>query len=104
MAAGHPGGSDTDQHRAEQSVAVSRLDAASIRICVSDSGAGVADEMQDRLFDSFETSKPEGMGLGLSISRTLIEAHGGNLWLDQARPARFCFNLPIRMQETSNGA
>ena len=88
----------------EIEIAVSRLDAASIRICVSDSGAGVADEMQDRLFDSFETSKPEGMGLGLSISRTLIEAHGGNLWLDQARPARFCFNLPIRMQETSNGA
>ena len=65
-----------------------------LRVCVSDSGHGVAPEMEDRLFDSFATSKPEGMGLGLAISRTLVEAHGGRLWLERARPARFCFTIP----------
>jgi two-component system sensor kinase FixL len=52
--------------------------------------------MEQRLFDSFATSKTEGMGLGLAISRTLVEAHGGELWLDHVRPARFCFTLPTR--------
>ena len=67
-----------------------------VRLCVSDSGHGVEPDMEARLFDSFATSKPEGMGLGLAISRTLVEAHGGQLWLDHARPARFCFTLPIQ--------
>jgi signal transduction histidine kinase len=66
-----------------------------IQICVSDNGNGVSAEMQDRLFESFATSKPEGMGLGLAISRTLVQAHGGELWLASARPAQFCFTLPI---------
>jgi two-component system, LuxR family, sensor kinase FixL len=65
-----------------------------LRVCVSDSGHGVPPEMEGKLFDSFVTSKPEGMGLGLAISRTLVEAHGGELWLDHARPARFCFTVP----------
>lgn len=67
-----------------------------IQICVSDNGGGVGTEMRDRLFESFATSKAEGMGLGLAISRTLVRAHGGELWLADARPARFCFTLPIK--------
>ena len=66
-----------------------------IKVCVTDNGAGVGDEMTSRLFESFATSKPEGMGLGLAISRTLVQAHGGELWLECARPAQFCFTLPI---------
>jgi len=73
-----------------------RIDGNRLRICVRDSGRGVAPEMRERLFDSFATSKPEGMGLGLAISRTLVEAHGGELWLDNQRPTRFCFTLPIQ--------
>lgn len=73
-----------------------RLDQNRLRFCVRDSGPGVTPEMRDRLFDSFATSKPEGMGLGLAISRTLVEAHAGELWLDNMRPTRFCFTLPIR--------
>lgn len=72
-----------------------RLDQRRVRFCVRDSGPGVAPEMRERLFDSFATSKPEGMGLGLAISKTLVEAHGGELWLDNMRPTRFCFTLPI---------
>ena len=74
-----------------------RLDGDRLRVCVRDSGRGVTPEMREHLFDSFATSKPEGMGLGLAISRTLVEAHGGELWLDNQRPTRFCFTLPIRV-------
>jgi signal transduction histidine kinase len=81
-------------------VTARRIDGDRVRVCVRDSGRGVAPEMRDRLFDSFATSKPEGMGLGLAISRTLVEAHGGELWLDNQRPTRFCFSLPIRMSST----
>jgi two-component system sensor kinase FixL len=66
-----------------------------IQVCVADNGAGVGAEMEGRLFESFATSKAEGMGLGLAISRTLVQAHGGELWLASARPAQFCFTLPI---------
>lgn len=66
-----------------------------IRICVSDNGAGLAPEMRERLFQPFATSKVDGMGLGLAISRTLVEAHGGTLTLEGKRPTRFCFTLPI---------
>jgi len=66
-----------------------------IQVCVTDNGVGVGAEMADRLFESFATSKPEGMGLGLAISRTLVQAHGGELWLANTRPTQFCFTLPI---------
>lgn len=85
-------------------ITASRREPDRVRLCVSDSGHGVAPEMEGRLFDSFATSKPEGMGLGLAISRTLVEAHGGELWLDHARPARFCFTLPILEAGANPGA
>jgi two-component system sensor kinase FixL len=72
-----------------------RYDDDLIQVCVSDNGAGIIAEMEDRLFESFATSKPEGMGLGLAISRTLVQAHGGELWLADSQPTRFCFTLPI---------
>ncbi|PIV89440.1 MAG: hypothetical protein COW48_00460 [Hydrogenophilales bacterium CG17_big_fil_post_rev_8_21_14_2_50_63_12] len=85
-----------DPKTREIAITARRLDDARLRFCVRDSGPGVAQDMRERLFDSFATSKPEGMGLGLAISRTLVEAHGGKLWLDNPRPTRFCFSLPIR--------
>jgi C4-dicarboxylate-specific signal transduction histidine kinase len=45
-----------------------------------DAGIGLEPQMLDRIFDAFFTTKPEGMGMGLSISRTIIETHGGRLW------------------------
>jgi signal transduction histidine kinase len=52
----------------------------SIVVAVRDAGIGLDPQMVDRIFDAFFTTKPEGMGMGLSISRTIIEAHGGRLW------------------------
>ena len=51
-----------------------------IEVCVTDSGPGLAGENPERLFETFYTTKPYGMGVGLSISRSIIEAHDGQLW------------------------
>jgi C4-dicarboxylate-specific signal transduction histidine kinase len=65
-------------------------------VTVADSGPGVASEDRERIFESFYTTKPDGVGIGLSICRSIIEAHGGRLWADSHRPrgAVLCFTLP----------
>lgn len=64
-----------------------------IRVCIEDNGPGI--DQGVTLFSQFETTKPEGMGLGLSICRSMVEANGGVLWYEQAplQGARFCFTL-----------
>ena len=79
----------------EIEVAAQQMETGWVQVCISDTGQGVTTDMQQRLFESFATSKDDGMGLGLAISRTLVEAHGGQLWLDKAMPARFCFTMPV---------
>ncbi len=70
--------------------------ASAVRIEVRDTGPGVPVEVRDRLFQPMATSKPEGMGLGLAISRTIAERHGGSLSLDpEAHMTTFVFELPI---------
>jgi two-component system sensor kinase FixL len=56
-----------------------RTDPRSIQVTINDTGPGMDKETLDRIFDTFYTTRKEGMGLGLSISRTIIEAHGGQL-------------------------
>jgi len=67
-----------------------------IEIAVADSGPGVAPEMTDAIFEPFITTKPLGMGMGLAISRAIIESHGGNLQMARGTGsgAIFIFNLP----------
>ena len=67
-----------------------------VKISVADNGPGVAPDMSGQLFEPFSTSKAHGMGLGLAISRSLVEAGGGRLWREPAGPGRtFSFTLPI---------
>ena len=68
--------------------------AATIR--VQDFGIGLKAEEMDRVFDAFYTTKPQGMGVGLAISRSIIEEHGGRLWAEpnQGPGATFLFSLP----------
>jgi two-component system sensor kinase FixL len=78
-------------------VAAGRRDAGSIEISVADSGPGVPAELVEKIFDPFVTTKSCGMGMGLSISRSIVEAHGGNLRMVQSggSGAIFAFDLPI---------
>jgi PAS domain S-box-containing protein len=68
-----------------------------VLIAVSDSGPGLDPKSVDRVFDAFYTTKPDGLGMGLAICRSIIEAHGGRLWAsaNEGRGATFQFNLPI---------
>ena len=72
-----------------------------VTVAVADSGAGIPAESADRLFDAFFTTKSTGMGMGLSICRSIIEAHGGQLTAaNNAGPgARFQFTLPLYQEE-----
>jgi signal transduction histidine kinase len=57
-----------------------------ILVAVQDSGTGIDPTMLERVFDAFFTTKPDGLGMGLSICRTIIETHGGNLWATTTAP------------------
>jgi len=65
-------------------------------VSVQDAGIGFKTEETDQLFEAFYTTKSQGMGMGLAISRSIIEAHGGRLWAEPNKGpgATFCFSLP----------
>jgi two-component system sensor kinase FixL len=66
-------------------------------VSVSDTGPGIPPDQLDRIFEPFVTAKENGMGIGLSISRSIVEAHGGRLWAENgARGATFHFTVPLQ--------
>ena len=71
--------------------------AGHVLVSVRDSGVGIDPEAASRLFDALYTTKPNGMGLGLSICQTIISAHGGRIWAtNDSRPgATLSFSLPL---------
>ena len=72
------------------------LDSVNAGPGIQDNGSGIAPSIADQLFQTFATSKPTGMGLGLAISRSIVESHGGRLWLEpSASGARFALTLPL---------
>jgi C4-dicarboxylate-specific signal transduction histidine kinase len=66
-----------------------------VQVDVEDTGLGVRPDVAEHLFEPFATGKPRGMGLGLLLSRQIVECHGGRLWYDRslATGARFTFRL-----------
>jgi signal transduction histidine kinase len=68
---------------------------AGVRVDVSDTGPGVPDGSRNSLFTPFFTTKPDGTGLGLSLSRTIVEAHGGRLTLECGEPGRTTFTMEL---------
>jgi PAS domain S-box-containing protein len=84
-------------------VASGTIDGNEVFIEVRDSGPGFGAADPRRIFDSFYTTKSDGMGMGLSISRSIVEAHGGRLWASPNQPhgAVFRFTLPVEDDRTS---
>ena len=78
----------------------------SIVVSIKDQGTGVDPSLKDKLFEKFATKSANGAGLGLYLSRKIVEAHGGKIWIERTthsndedeRGAIFVFNLPIKNQ------
>ena len=66
-----------------------------VRITVADTGVGIDPEIRERLFEAFATTKEDGMGLGLSICRTIVEAHGGRIWAEAAAGSGTVFHFCV---------
>ena len=75
-----------------------------VLVSVTDCGVGIAAEDADRLFNAFFTTKSSGMGMGLSICRSIMEAHGGRLWARANVPhgATFHLVLPVHQEDASS--
>jgi C4-dicarboxylate-specific signal transduction histidine kinase len=82
----------------ELSIGSRAVQGSQVVVDVKDTGKGIDAATLEQLFDPFYTTKPEGMGIGLALSRSMIEAHGGRLWAMQNSPrgAIFLFSLPAR--------
>lgn len=72
-------------------------DSSIVKVEVEDNGNGISSDVADHVFEPFQTTKPSGMGLGLPLSRQIVEAHGGQLWWEPASPhgTRFHLRLPF---------
>ncbi len=80
-----------------QLLIASKLEKSAVHVSVTDRGGGIPEEKPEQVFERFFTTKKEGMGLGLSICRTIIDAHRGKIWAtnNAGRGATFHFSLPI---------
>lgn len=83
---------------AERLIAIrAGLDGAKlVKVAVTDRSRGLHSDELERIFEPFHTTKTEGLGMGLAIGRSIVEAHGGHLWAESnaERGATFCFTLP----------
>jgi PAS domain S-box-containing protein len=80
----------------------SQLQDGQLRFSVNDTGVGLPKEKMDQIFSAFFTTKPQGSGMGLAISRSIVESHGGHLWAsaNSGPGATFHFTLPIQVTES----
>jgi signal transduction histidine kinase len=77
----------------ELSISTGRAEPDGVLIAVSDTGPGLPRPGVERVFDAFYTTKPSGLGMGLSICRSIVEAHGGQLWAAPNEPRGAVFHV-----------
>src|SRR5262249_33417639 len=95
--------SDVSEGARELLISTAEIDPGEVLVAVRDSGPGLPPAMLEQIFEAFYTTKPSGLGLGLSICRSIIEAHGGRLWASANAPrgATFHFTIPARADVSS---
>ncbi len=88
----------------ELAIKSQRTDNEQLQVSVSDTGIGLPPQQADQIFNAFFTTKPHGTGMGLRISRSIIESHGGRLWAsaNDGRGATFYFTLPTQTTHTTS--
>jgi two-component system sensor kinase FixL len=85
-----------DSPRRELIVTTAGAEDGMVEVTVADTGSGIAPEVEASLFQPFMTTKPQGMGVGLSISRTIVEAHGGRIWVTPNPRGGTVFRFTLR--------
>jgi signal transduction histidine kinase len=89
-------GIEAMEGRGGELIIKTRMGESGVTVSVSDSGVGIPADKLDQIFSAFVTTKPAGTGMGLAISRTIVESHEGKLWAEAnvGRGATFHFTLP----------
>jgi len=87
---------DVDGRPRELPVDSRKHESSGVLVAVGDSGKGLGSGSLDRVFDAFYTTKPDGMGMGLAISRSIVAAHGARLWATATRPKARSLSSPCR--------
>ncbi len=92
--------------RRDLTIATAPGDDGLVAVTVTDTGSGLAPEIAERLFQPFATTKAQGLGIGLSISRTIVEAHGGSIWAEPGASGgtRFGFTLKAAQEMRDDGS
>ena len=88
---------DSDSAQRQLSVQAFQENDDEIVIAVSDTGKGVSEDLREKLFDPFVSTRKQGLGIGLSLCRSVVDSHRGRVWLAQTPGpgATFCFSLPV---------
>jgi signal transduction histidine kinase len=96
--------SEVNEGSRELLISTSEAESGGVLVAVSDSGPGFPPVNLALIFEAFYTTKASGLGMGLSICRSIVEAHGGRLWAtpNQPRGAIFCMTLPIGDRSLEN--
>ena len=91
-----------EDHARVLTVRSQKADGHGIVVTVEDTGIGIDQTDVERVFEAFVSTKPEGMGMGLSICRSIVEAHGGRISVSTARPADRCFRSVCQVTSRAN--